>query len=705
MSALTDDKVLDRIGEVGLNDTNKLREKWETIQEDQELATMSTGSRFIENTVSGTVFHGIAAAGCFCIALVLMGFSIRKVITIMKTLPRSSFMAAFKEMTFLMAPDTALITILIGAGLVEAFNAALSKIRNVAPSVYVPLDHAVVQKQHMSSRFMQINEYVPNKASLASMNRALRDEGIPQELCSIDVEGYTQLQNIQNYVSLSTISFRNSCAFGLDTILGKMMSKAEQDIDYEFVKRFEIAVAERDEYRSLLLKHMHSVGLGQDTLREYTHGSLNDLYGILVENGIHLELPEVAVAVKDKDSAVKIIRESGLPFASKVDALNRERQLVSLAAASQSMSVSRTFKKREILAAFSGSTKSVRDEVDEALAKDVRVEATFRNMNGRKMEELTREILLVSEMIHNLSSNCTNKRAHVLARSMCIQITLISLCMIVFTCYMVSQKSDSSAEVSCYRYMATRYPRLVNGMDIEAIVDDDLPAIIDPILSEPSNYKLRTRFSKCQTDSGVTLTNKLLSISLKYVVGVTVLFALIAGIRTHFRDAFRQMEEETESLLNLQSNLKILVEAVDDTGPVPMLEINKVKDLQLVVGNIKMFKNKVSYLVAPEDAIVYPKLGKVAKYAITACLALTAVFIVVKKMDPSSQLRRMRELKQTGGRGSFSGGGAETDALKNELHMLRGEGGAKETHTITLLVMLAVSAFTTVQLSYDILSG
>jgi hypothetical protein len=28
--------------------------------------------------------------------------------------------------------------------------------------------------------------------------------------------------------------------------------KAEQDIDYEFVKRFELAVAERDEFRSLL---------------------------------------------------------------------------------------------------------------------------------------------------------------------------------------------------------------------------------------------------------------------------------------------------------------------------------------------------------------------------------------------------------------------------------------------------------------------
>jgi hypothetical protein len=46
------------------------------------------------------------------------------------------------------------------------------------------------------------------------------------------------------------------------------------------------------------------------------------------------------------------------------------------------MSVSRTFKKREIF--VFRISKSVRDEVDEALAKDIRVEATFRNMNGSR---------------------------------------------------------------------------------------------------------------------------------------------------------------------------------------------------------------------------------------------------------------------------------------------------------------------------------
>jgi hypothetical protein len=87
-----------------------------------------------------------------------------------------------------------------------------------------------------------------------------------------------------------------------------MMSKAEQDIDYEFVKRFELAVAERDEFR-LLLKHMHSVGLGTRYAFEYTtQADLKDLYDILVENGIHLEIPR-GIYSRKRCWCMKIIRE------------------------------------------------------------------------------------------------------------------------------------------------------------------------------------------------------------------------------------------------------------------------------------------------------------------------------------------------------------------------------------------------------------
>ena len=715
MSAVTDDNVLDRIEaspESDGKDIGKLREEWETIESNQKLATMSTGSRFIEGTVSTTVFHALASTSSFAILIIIFGFAIRKGYVLFKQMP--NFRGGVKEMTLLMSPDLALLTILAGVGTMEVFNAILSRVKSTAPSVYVPFNQSVVRNNAASARFMQFTSYIPNRASIASMNKALRDAGFSEDEYGLDIEKYARLQNIQNYVGLNTSSFRNSCSFGLDVILGKMMSKAEQEIDSAFIKRFEVAVAEKDIFRSTLLKHMFNIGLGQDRLKDYTRGEMSDLYDVLVEDGIDMELIETSISVKDKEKAVEIIRESGQALATKLDALKREKQLVSLAAASHPATVSRTYKKREIVAAFSGSSKSVRDEVDKALAKDVRVEATFRNMNGSKMEELTEEILLVSEMVGSLSVNCRDKKACMTARSMCIQVSLIGVCLIIFACYIVVQEKDNTPLTNCYRYMAQSFPQLVNGQDVTNKSDAFLKQMIDPVLSEPSNYKLRTKFVKCSTDKGITFANNWLSIGMKGMVGIVVLFAVVAGIRTHFRDAHMQMEEESTSLSQLSANLKTLVGAIDDTGDAPILRIEQVKDLQLVVSNIKMYKNKVPYLAAPEDATTYPKLGKVAKYAIASCLALAAVFVVIKKMDPTAQLRRMRELKQTGGQrvGTFSGGSnaasktlTRSDMLTEELNKLRGEGGAKETHTITLVVMLAVSAFTTVQLGSDILHG
>jgi 2-hydroxychromene-2-carboxylate isomerase len=45
--------------------------------------------------------------------------------------------------------------------------------------------------------------------------------------------------------------------------------------------------------------------LGQDTLQYTTQADLKDLYDILVENGIHLESPEVSIAVKDQAGAAE----------------------------------------------------------------------------------------------------------------------------------------------------------------------------------------------------------------------------------------------------------------------------------------------------------------------------------------------------------------------------------------------------------------
>jgi hypothetical protein len=54
-----------------------------------------------------------------------------------------------------------------------------------------------------------------------------------------------------------------------------------------------------------------------------------------------------------------------------------------------------------------------------------------------------------------------------------------------------------------------------------------------------------------------------------------------------------------------------------------------------------------------------------------------AVFIVVKKMDPSAQIRRMRELQQTGVM-VVSPEVLQIAPQTEELHKLRGEGGSKE---------------------------
>jgi hypothetical protein len=80
----------------------------------------------------------------------------------MKTLPKKQFRSGFRELTF---DGTRYFDHGIDGCRVEVFNAALSKIENVVP-VYIPFNQTVVDRGKMSSRFMKINEYVPNKASL-----------------------------------------------------------------------------------------------------------------------------------------------------------------------------------------------------------------------------------------------------------------------------------------------------------------------------------------------------------------------------------------------------------------------------------------------------------------------------------------------------------------------------------------------------------
>jgi hypothetical protein len=68
-------------------------------------------------------------------------------------------------------------------------------------------------------------------------------------------EKYPKLRHVIEYVVQER-------SFGLDTILGKMMSRAEQDIDSEFVTKFEAVVKDRDDHRPIFLKQAHSFRFG-----------------------------------------------------------------------------------------------------------------------------------------------------------------------------------------------------------------------------------------------------------------------------------------------------------------------------------------------------------------------------------------------------------------------------------------------------------
>jgi hypothetical protein len=131
MSALTDNEVLDRLDDPDISQSNKekLEADWETIQEDQRQATMSTGSRFIENTVSATVFHGLTAA-VFHYYAYLSGVFGQETYHDNEDFTQKTIFVLVSESSLLMAPDIALIMVLMGAGCVEVFN-ALSKIENV----------------------------------------------------------------------------------------------------------------------------------------------------------------------------------------------------------------------------------------------------------------------------------------------------------------------------------------------------------------------------------------------------------------------------------------------------------------------------------------------------------------------------------------------------------------------------------------------
>jgi hypothetical protein len=129
MSALTDNEVLDRLDDPDISKSNKekLEADWETIQEDQRQATVQDlGSLRIPYPQPSFTD---SRQQCFIIMLILAGFRSRNYHD-NEDFTQKTIFVLVSESSLLMAPDIALIMVLMGAGCVEVFN-ALSKIENV----------------------------------------------------------------------------------------------------------------------------------------------------------------------------------------------------------------------------------------------------------------------------------------------------------------------------------------------------------------------------------------------------------------------------------------------------------------------------------------------------------------------------------------------------------------------------------------------
>jgi hypothetical protein len=72
-----DNAVLDRLDDADISKNQRQTRSNGKPRRNQRQATMSTGSRFIENTRIRNRLHGITAAGCFIIMLILAGFRSR----------------------------------------------------------------------------------------------------------------------------------------------------------------------------------------------------------------------------------------------------------------------------------------------------------------------------------------------------------------------------------------------------------------------------------------------------------------------------------------------------------------------------------------------------------------------------------------------------------------------------------------------------
>jgi hypothetical protein len=136
---------------------------------------------------------------------------------------KTIFVLVSESSLFLMAPDIALIMVLMVPGASRRVQCIAIKDRERRSIGVYPVQPDGSRPRENVFTIYENKRICPKQSKFGVDEQSSQGCWISQEDCSIDLEAYAKLQNIQNYVSLSTTSFRNSCAFGLDTILGKMM--------------------------------------------------------------------------------------------------------------------------------------------------------------------------------------------------------------------------------------------------------------------------------------------------------------------------------------------------------------------------------------------------------------------------------------------------------------------------------------------------
>lgn len=666
--------------------------------------------------------------------------------------------SSYREMVVLMAGDALFMSALGSLFLIEFMNTGISFEEDTVPPLFVPIKaSALGEKKFVRLDYVASATYLKdiNEKVTKARNAALSGNGEPIPDFEIDVDAFVSLQDIQSYTALTHPSFRSSCTFGLDVIIGKMMSTAEHVVDMDAVANFRRVVEEYEIQKAAFLRDSANMGLSQTAMRaligsrgepdgDYTpmklpealvkelnadqidklniiglkanFGDLKPVYDALLQDGVIDRLPETLDKVVDETEFGKFMTVGGRELVAKIDSLERERQLISLAASPSQLAVegnvprsSDAYKRKQVRSAFKSSSKSVRDQVEMAIESDHRVLATFRNMDNDKLRRLSNEIKLTAEMLMVLEKRREDTLTWRMGREVVIEIFIMTVVGIAMACYYTTVQMERVPKPQeCYEYVAN-----VAGLDIDGKSEEEIERDVGMLMKEPSNYKLRKAYTSCLTEKSTEVADAFVSVGFKIVIAAVIFLATVAGVRSHFVDARRERNGVTDNLKGLRRNLGLLVDAIDaDSG---LLAVNKVDNLQTVVNNVRMFKDRIPFLAVQSQETTWPRTGKIAKYAIGAIVALAALYVVVKKMQPAYQMIRMREISAnasavksakvsanasstTPKAGMVGGGTNDADSLQKEIDVLEADGTSREVHLIATMLMLGVSAYTGVQL-------